>query len=52
MKTQITSATGRIARIFDKPQIFPSGLRTDAAEIEFSNGSRDLVPLANMEVIR
>lgn len=44
--------TARVARIFEKPQVFPSGLRTDAAEVEFANGSRDLVPLANMEVIR
>lgn len=45
---------GEIARIADLPAqdpAFPSGVRTKAAQVEFEDGGKVLVPLANIEVL-
>ncbi len=40
----ITALPQRVVR-------FPSGLRAPGAEVEFEDGEKSLVPLANIEVI-
>jgi hypothetical protein len=42
---------GVIETLSAEPVLFPSGLRLPAAGVEFSDGNKELVPLANIEVL-
>lgn len=42
--------TGRLARLCG-PVLFPSGLRAEAAELQYDDGEKAVVPLANLELL-
>lgn len=42
---------GVIEDLSSEPVVFPSGLRLPAARVEFDDGKKELVPLANIEVL-
>ena len=46
-----TGMIGKINSLEPGQQVFPSGIRTKAAEVSLENGENVLLPLANLEVI-
>ncbi|MBN2501085.1 MAG: hypothetical protein JXB38_09935 [Anaerolineales bacterium] len=51
VRAPYTHKVGIIETLSPEPVAFPSGLRMAAARIEFSDGNKELVPLANIEVL-
>jgi len=43
--------TGTLQRMFDHPQTFPNGVKTEAAEVKLENGEGLLVPLRNLRLL-
>jgi len=51
VKAPYAGMTGKINSLEPGLQVFPSGLRAKAAEINLENGENVLLPIANLEVI-
>lgn len=51
LRAPYQSMVGTVSALLPGMIRFPSGLRAEAAEVEFENGEKGFVPLANIEVL-